>query len=125
MKTTLKTAVAASAVAAFTMLAAGSAFAQVTGPGAGTTSTPALRPIPPHVDKPGDHPRGPGDVKPEVAAGADNPQTPALQPIPPHVDKPGDHPRGAPAVKSDPSAGADNPQTPAHVDKPGKGAHSH
>ena len=97
MKTTLHTAIAAAAVAALSTLAAGSAFAQVTAPGAGTTSTPALRSVPPHVDKPGDHPRGPAEVQPNVTTGtgAGTAQTPSNTPLPPHVDKPGDHPRGA------------------------------
>lgn len=125
MKATSKTAVVASVMTALGLLVAGSAFAQVTAPGAGTTATPAMRAVPPHVDQPGDHPRGSANVKPNLAAGADDPQLPAKQPMAPHIDRPGDHPRGAPAVKPDGSAGADNPQTPAHVDKPGKGAHSH
>lgn len=119
MKTSLHHTIAASAVATLAVLAAGSAFAQVTGPGAGTTATPALRPLPPHIDKPGDHPRGAPVGKPDAAAGADNPQVPALSPVPPHVDRPGDHPRTPSRVTPNTAAGAGTSQTPAHVDKPG------
>lgn len=127
MKTPNKIITFASVAVILSTVAVGSTFAQVTAPGAGTASTPALRPIPSHVDKPGDHPRGPAKARPDavIGAGADNPQYPAKRPIPPHVEKPGDHPRGAPNVKPDLAAGADNPQIPAHVDKPGKQAHPH
>lgn len=123
MKTKLSPSIAASVTLALAALTAGHAFAAQDG--AQTSQTPGMQPIPAHVDKPGDHPRGPADVKTNAAAGADNPQTPATRPITAHVDKPGDHPRGGQKVKPDATAGADNPQTPAHVDKPGMGAPKH
>ncbi len=126
MKTQLKTFIITSSVAALTTMAAVSAFAQVTAPGAGTTATPAMRPVPPHLDRPGDHPRGTLGTKATTGVGADDPQTPALRPMPMHNDKPGDHSHMAPQVKSTTGVGADDPQTPAHVEKPGMASdHKH